>query len=42
MMMGFWSRRLGWFLLIWLASVFVLGVAAGLMRFLMSLAGLTA
>lgn len=35
-------RRLGWLLLIWAGSVLALGVAAGLLRLLMSAAGLQA
>jgi len=34
-------RRVGWLFLIWAASVLALGVAAGLFRGLMTLAGLT-
>ena len=34
-------RRLGWLVLIWAASVLALGVAAWLMRLLMSAAGLS-
>jgi len=34
-------RRIGWLFLIWAASVLALGVAAGLFRGLMTLAGLT-
>ncbi|MEA2738774.1 MAG: hypothetical protein QOH05_2081 [Acetobacteraceae bacterium] len=37
-----WSRRVLWLVAIWSASVLTLGVAAGLMRLLMSMAGLTA
>jgi len=37
-----WSRRVGWFALIWLASVLALAVVAELVRLLMALAGLTA
>ena len=37
-----WSRRVGWFALIWLASVLALAVVAELVRVLMGLAGLTA
>ena len=36
------SKRLGWLLLIWVASVLALGVAAWLLRLLMSAAGLQA
>lgn len=36
-----WMRRVGWLVLIWAASVLALGVVAGLMRLLMSFAGLT-
>ena len=37
-----WSRRIGWLLLIWLASVSALAVAAFAVRLLMNAAGLTA
>ena len=36
-----WLRRVGWLVLIWMASVLVLGVVAGLIRLVMNLAGLT-
>ena len=36
-----WLRRVGWLVLIWAASVLALGVVAGLIRMLMTLAGLT-
>lgn len=36
-----WARRVGWLVLIWTLSVLALGVAAGLMRLLMTQAGLT-
>lgn len=36
-----WARRIGWLVLIWTLSVLALGVAAGLMRLLMTSAGLT-
>ena len=35
-------KRLGWLVLIWVASVLALGVAAWLLRLLMSAAGLQA
>lgn len=35
-----WLRRAGWLLLIWAGSVLALGVAAGLMRLLMSQLGM--
>ena len=35
-------RRLGWFFLIWTASVLALGVVAVLLRSVMNLAGLSA
>ena len=37
-----WPRRLGWLLLIWLASIAALAVVAALFRILMGAAGLTA
>jgi hypothetical protein len=37
-----WLRRLGWFALIWSASVIALAGAALLLRALMSAAGMTA
>jgi hypothetical protein len=36
-----WPRRIGWLALIWAASVLALGVVAGLIRLLMTSAGLT-
>jgi hypothetical protein len=36
-----WLQRVGWLVLIWTASVLALGVAAGLFRVVMNLAGLT-
>jgi hypothetical protein len=36
-----WLRRVGWLVLIWAASVLVLGIVAGLFRVVMNLAGLT-
>jgi hypothetical protein len=36
-----WTRRVLWLIAIWSASVVTLGVAALLMRALMSMAGLT-
>jgi hypothetical protein len=39
--MGIW-KRLGWLLVIWAASVAVLGAVAMLVRWAMGLAGLTA
>ena len=36
------SRRIGWLILIWTASVIALAVVAGLFRILMNAAGLTA
>lgn len=36
-----WLRRVGWLLLIWLASVSALAVVAYLFRFVMGWAGLT-
>jgi hypothetical protein len=35
-----WRRRVGWLVLIWVASVLALGVFAGLFRVVMNLAGL--
>ena len=36
------SRRIGWLILIWTASVIALALVAGLFRILMNAAGLTA
>jgi len=36
-----WARRVGWLVLIWLASVSALAVVAGAFRVLMAWAGLT-
>ncbi|RUO99978.1 MAG: DUF2474 domain-containing protein [Hyphomicrobium sp.] len=36
-----WTRRFGWLVLIWTASVLALAVVAGIIRLLMSWAGLT-
>jgi len=36
-----WLQRVGWLVLIWVASVAALGIVAGLFRIIMSLAGLT-
>ncbi|MBS0235005.1 MAG: DUF2474 domain-containing protein [Proteobacteria bacterium] len=36
-----WRRRIGWLLLIWLASVVALAVVAGAIRVIMTAAGLT-
>jgi hypothetical protein len=36
------SRRIGWLILIWTASVIALAVVAGFFRILMNAAGLTA
>lgn len=36
-----WSRRVLWLVVIWATSVLALGIAALLMRGLMSVAGLT-
>lgn len=36
-----WPRRIGWLLLIWIASVGALAIVAVLMRLLMNMAGLT-
>jgi len=36
-----WPRRLGWLLLIWLASVLALGVVAGLLRLVMRSIGMS-
>jgi hypothetical protein len=37
-----WTRRIGWLILIWIASVTALAVVATLFRILMNAAGLTA
>jgi hypothetical protein len=36
-----WSRRLGWFVLIWAASVSAMGLAALAIRLAMNASGLT-
>lgn len=36
-----WLLRVGWFILIWAASVAALGVAALVLRAIMSVAGMT-
>ncbi len=36
-----WPRRIGWLVLIWIASVGVLAIVALLFRLLMNMAGLT-
>ncbi|MET0409478.1 MAG: DUF2474 domain-containing protein [Hyphomicrobium sp.] len=36
-----WSRRFGWLLLIWTLSVLALAVVAGVIRLIMTAAGLT-
>jgi hypothetical protein len=36
-----WSRRLGWLILIWMASIIALASVAALFRVLMNAAGLT-
>lgn len=36
-----WPKRIGWLVLIWIASVLGLGIVAYLFRFVMGLAGLT-
>ena len=36
-----WPRRVGWLLLIWIASIVALGIVAALFRILMNAAGLT-
>jgi hypothetical protein len=41
MMFESWSRRVGWLILIWIASVAALAVVAMLVRMLMNAAGLT-
>ena len=37
-----WPRRLGWLVLIWIASIAALAAVAALFRILMNAAGLTA
>jgi hypothetical protein len=37
-----WFRRVGWFILIWMASVTALAIVAAVLRALMNFAGLTA
>jgi hypothetical protein len=37
-----WPRRIGWLILIWIASVAALAIVAVLFRALMNAAGLTA
>jgi hypothetical protein len=37
-----WPRRLGWLILIWVASITGLAIVAALFRILMNAAGLTA
>ena len=36
-----WVRRLCWFIMLWTVSVIALAIVAGLLRMLMSFAGLT-
>jgi Protein of unknown function (DUF2474) len=36
-----WPRRVGWLLLIWLLSVLALAIVAGVIRIVMTAAGLT-
>jgi hypothetical protein len=36
-----WTRRIGWLILIWFASVFALGVIAAAVRVVMAWVGLT-
>lgn len=36
-----WARRIGWLVLIWIASVGALAIVAVLFRLLMNMAGLT-
>ncbi len=38
---GLWLRRVGWLVLIWVASVAALGVASFALRLVMNAAGLT-
>jgi hypothetical protein len=37
-----WPRRIGWLLALWALGVLALGLVAGLLRLLMTAAGLTA
>jgi len=37
-----WVKRVGWLILIWTLSVLALGIVAGLLHVVMSLAGLMA
>jgi len=39
--LGRWTQRVGWLILIWLASVLALAALAGVFRVLMGWAGLT-
>jgi hypothetical protein len=36
-----WPRRIGWLILLWAVSVIAVAALAGVLRLLMSLAGLT-
>ncbi len=36
-----WTRRIGWLVLIWTASVLALAAVAGVIRLMMTFAGLT-
>lgn len=36
-----WAKRLGWLIMIWIASVAALGIVAMLFRWIMNSAGLT-
>jgi Protein of unknown function (DUF2474) len=36
-----WPRRIGWLILIWIASITALAIVAALFRVLMNAAGLT-
>jgi hypothetical protein len=36
-----WPQRLGWLILIWIASIVALAIVAALFRILMNAAGLT-
>jgi len=38
---GLWPRRIGWLVLIWIASVAALAIVAVLFRLVMNMAGLT-